>query len=148
MLSFDAFCKQKLTEDIAAGGDGAPVNSTTNIDQVQQPLALVRRKQLPQIKDHSKFMSDLNEQGISVVEESQPQNQYKPTQNELDPEKIKKMKSYGDMKPIIVSKDNYIVDGHHRWAAQDNVKALRINMNHSDLMYMLKNKPYITHEAI
>ena len=29
----------------------------------------------------------------------------------------KKYKKPMDMKPLIISKDNFIVDGHHRWAA-------------------------------
>ena len=45
----------------------------------------------------------------------------KESQVELIPKKVKgiaaKYDKPTDMKPLIVSKDNYIVDGHHRWAA-------------------------------
>ena len=45
----------------------------------------------------------------------------KPSQKELIPSKVnavgKKYKKPMDMKPLIISKDNFIVDGHHRWAA-------------------------------
>ena len=41
----------------------------------------------------------------------------KPTINELRQGKIKKMKSTKLSKPIIISEDNFIIDGHHRWYA-------------------------------
>ena len=51
----------------------------------------------------------------------------KPAQNEINKEivdnLIDKMKKYGEHKnPIVISKDKYIVDGHHRWAAYKKYK--------------------------
>lgn len=142
LLSFDEWCA-KLLED----GEATAINSTSGIDQVSPPIGLVRRK-MPQIKNHDAFMSDLKEQGIDVKSEKYPKNQYRPTQSELNPEKIKSLQGKVDTHPIIVSKDSYIVDGHHRWAAQDNVNALRVDMNHKDLLSMLKNKSYVSHEGL
>lgn len=48
-------------------------------------------------------------------------NKIKPTQNEMNDEKISGMVGDKDFDPtynvFVVSKDNYLVDGHHRWAA-------------------------------
>ena len=45
----------------------------------------------------------------------------KQSQKELIPSKVKgvaaKYSKPTDMKPLIISRDNYIIDGHHRWAA-------------------------------
>ena len=47
--------------------------------------------------------------------------------------KTLKGKSTKGQKPIVVSKDNYVVDGHHRWAAQKvlnpkkKIKVLKMN---------------------
>lgn len=143
MISFEQFyTAHKLLEDEQA------LNVTTNIAGHAEPMSRMARRQLPQIKDHNAFLEDLKEQGIETSTERNPNNTYTPLQNELDPEKIKKMKTYTDMKPIIVSKDNYVIDGHHRWAAQDTVDALKIHMNHDELLKMLQTKPYIKKEGI
>ena len=41
----------------------------------------------------------------------------KPTQSQFNPEKISNMNSVAKSMPILVSKDNYVLDGHHRWLA-------------------------------
>ena len=50
-----------------------------------------------------------------------PASKLKESQVELIPNKVKgiaaKYSKATDMKPLIISKDNYIIDGHHRWAA-------------------------------
>jgi hypothetical protein len=42
----------------------------------------------------------------------------KPTINELRQGKIKKLKSKQIQTPIVISNDNFILDGHHRWYSQ------------------------------
>lgn len=42
----------------------------------------------------------------------------KPTINELRQGKIKKMKEKNVQTPIVISSDNFIIDGHHRWYSQ------------------------------
>jgi hypothetical protein len=48
-------------------------------------------------------------------------NQLRPSQGEISRKRIKDLINDNILKkinvPLIVSKDNYIVDGHHRWAA-------------------------------
>ena len=36
-------------------------------------------------------------------------------------DKISSIKTLGKAKPLIVSSDSYIIDGHHRWLAAKNV---------------------------
>jgi len=42
----------------------------------------------------------------------------KPTINELRQGKIKKLKTKQVQSPIVISSDNFIIDGHHRWYSQ------------------------------
>ena len=70
------------------------------------------------------FRQHLQELGFSITEEEVAADHLKASQNQLDSEKIadlaNKMRG-GERKaeePIFVSDDNYVVDGHHRWAAK------------------------------
>ena len=86
----------------------------------------IPRIKMPQIPDD--IMPDLLEHleayGYTLRATSIPVYQLKPTQNELNTNKVCDMvENYlaGDFPDItdtiIVSSDGYIIDGHHRWAA-------------------------------
>lgn len=69
------------------------------------------------------FLQHLKDQGYTAEEVQEAAVNLKATQNQLNGGKIAGMtdallagKSLGD-EPIFVSEDDYIVDGHHRWAA-------------------------------
>lgn len=70
------------------------------------------------------FLDKLKADGVKMTEERVPAAQLKASQNELRGEKVAGMTEaalagkYDPTKePIVVSRDNYVVDGHHRWAA-------------------------------
>lgn len=70
------------------------------------------------------FLDSLREQGIPMVEETVPASTLKATQMDLRGEKVAGMVQAAEAgkfnpvgEPIVVSSDNYVVDGHHRWAA-------------------------------
>lgn len=121
------------------------------------------RDTMPQIpKEHQEaFLNGLKEKGISITNEKVSPSKLLPTQNEIDAVRIgQKLKTYdkGDktMRAIMVSKDNYVLDGHHRWAVQvivdvDNPKlkvkipVIRIGRAHDEALnlmldYTKKNK--------
>lgn len=77
---------------------------------------MVPREQMPQLdKEGVKtFLADNNVPN-EVVEV--PTSSLKPTQGEFNLEKIESMNNVGMSIPILVSKDNYVLDGHHRWLA-------------------------------
>jgi len=80
----------------------------------------VPRAEMPQIRSHdvTEFLNTLRAKGIKVEEKQQTAGSLKPTQRELNPEKVAALKGIPTTrdKPIIVSKDGFIMDGHHRWA--------------------------------
>lgn len=72
------------------------------------------------------FRKMLEDRGVSVRDDRKPANYLKASQNELNGSKVAGMASAiesgkfnpdGDGTRLFVSNDNYIVDGHHRWAA-------------------------------
>ena len=81
----------------------------------------IPREAMPQIdgKDIEDFMSYLSDIGVSYEEVEVPVSQLIPSQNELDTEKADKIWNEGNAgtNPIMISADNYVLDGHHRWLA-------------------------------
>jgi hypothetical protein len=82
------------------------------------------RDMLPQIPSDlmNTFINDLSIRGINHSKRSIKANALKATQSNHDHSKIKKLMGKGldNSKPIIVSNDNFILDGHHRWLAVYN----------------------------
>jgi len=81
----------------------------------------IKRKKMPQINEH--VMTDylkFIKKSSKVAKRKIKVNTLKSTQNELSlnviRKKQKKLSKRKKMPPIIISNDNYILDGHHRWA--------------------------------
>lgn len=94
----------------------------------------IPRSQMPQIKaEHRGAMVQfMKGQGITHEEITVPAIDLKPTQDEFSPAKVQQAKDYeGGNRAILISKDGYILDGHHQWlAARDNgeeVRAIRLD---------------------
>jgi len=90
------------------------------------------------------FRQMLADKGIKVTDAEVPSESLKATQTELVGDKVLGMKSVLDAgpshpaykkmtAPLYVSKDGYVVDGHHRWAA-----ITAYNMEHPDNPLPLK----------
>ena len=85
-------------------------------------MPLYNRKDMPQVNTQKLSKAiDMVKSKVKVTKTRIPATKLKESQVELIPKKVKgiaaKYDKPTDMKPLIVSKDNYIVDGHHRWAA-------------------------------
>jgi len=80
------------------------------------------RKDMPQVKtqDLGKAL-DMVADKVRVSKETISASKLKKSQKQLYTDKVKgiasKFSSPKSMKPLIISKDNHIVDGHHRWGA-------------------------------
>lgn len=75
----------------------------------------IARKRMPQIKegDTTEFLTWLRGSGIEARRGVLPVTALKATQREIDATKIEVEEP--SLRPIIVSQDGYILDGHHRW---------------------------------
>lgn len=107
-----------------------------------------------EIDGEAAFKKHLESKGVKMSKGSVPASELKATQNQLVGAKIAGMlqalkkdpKHEGITAPIFVSKDGYILDGHHRWAAMvgldmaDGVKdpvkmdVVKVDMSIEDLV--------------
>lgn len=103
------------------------------------------RKSLPNISadQYPAFFAWLKEQGVKITKSVKKIKDVKPSQGEFNPERILsvfKNKFDSSQKPAILSKDNYILDGHHRYAAAWNMgpttpyHVIQIDLNIKDLI--------------
>lgn len=89
------------------------------------PAASMELNKDGEVDTEPMFKKMLDEKGIKVTQEEVPVESLKATQNELVGQKVLGMEAGleenpehpGITAPIYVSKDGYVVDGHHRWAA-------------------------------
>lgn len=108
----------------------------------------ISRKDMPQIKsnDIKTFLADLNKKGVKTVKKTVSADSLKATQGEFDKAKIQGFidtieSGSMEMKPIIVSKDGYVIDGHHRWLAYSNlsmkIDIFHVNKNAKEIMEIM-----------
>lgn len=82
----------------------------------------ILRKDMPQIQasDIHEFLKFLELKDIDYIKKTIPAKDLKATQKEIDMDKVDNLKDENLetlRKPLIVSKDYHIMDGHHRWLA-------------------------------
>lgn len=112
-----------------------------------------KRQNLPQL-ELDKFIVDLKKYGINVDEGEYLSDQLVPSQSEFNMEKVNSIvaeKSW-DKKPIVISNDKVIVDGHHRWKAafqvNGSVKAFKIDKSFSEIIDFVKDKDYAVYKKL
>ncbi len=81
-----------------------------------------RRYTMPQIEDYKDFCEWMQngDEYIDYVSVERPASELEPSQKEFNDDKVQDMIENPyviNKKPIIVSKENIILDGHHRWKA-------------------------------
>lgn len=107
----------------------------------------IDRVNLPQFKNNDEsedFIKYIKSTGTRVYKGSSRLSDLKPTQKELDMPYVTHLMNNGDMdlmtRPIIITRDSYILDGHHRWAAMlyrgdvQNISIRKINMKMENLL--------------
>lgn len=84
---------------------------------------LLGRESMPQIqgKDLQQALTKLEQVGIPVSGSKVALKSLRPMQKAVNRTKVleisKSYKKGANMPPMVVSQDNFIVDGHHRWLA-------------------------------
>ena len=99
-----------------------------------------------EVNAENAFLEYLGKQGVSVTRgQNMPATQMKATQNQLNADKVAGMAwalySNPDTKdpkhplrqPLIVNKDGYVLDGHHRWAALATYDVMRGEKDPTDV---------------
>ena len=113
------------------------------------------RSEMPQVPGDNTdaFVERLKADGITLTREDVPARSLKPIQREINAAKVGGMlKAYRggrEMRPILVSKDNYVLDGHHRWGVKvveaidrpgDRVTmpVQRMSLNHREAIALMR----------
>lgn len=77
----------------------------------------IARTQMPQIDDHHDFVDYLERCGCEVLRIESMVAMIQCTQQDFDQSKVDNIKNSTVGKPIIISDDYFILDGHHRFIA-------------------------------
>jgi hypothetical protein len=117
----------------------------------------VARTEMPQIraKHMDKFLDYLKKNNVKVKKTVVQPSKLKAIQGEFDKEKIKtnmeKLKD-GALKPIIVSDDDYVIDGNHRWLASLNagvpITAYKVNKPNKKMMKITNDFKKVKYNAL
>jgi hypothetical protein len=110
------------------GVDGDTVNyeGHMGIDRADMPQlsGMVNGQYRPSREMTPKFLQQLRDQGVKVEAKRVPAESLKPTQTAGDRPTIRRIADQlksgqeKNTKPIVVSSDNRVLDGHHNWAAR------------------------------
>ena len=91
-----------------------------SVKQLKENFAIgltFARKEMPQIGASDSFVKYLKSNDIESKRVKLDPNELKSSQMEFDQTKIDGLRNTPSSNPIIVSRDNHVIDGHHRWLA-------------------------------
>ena len=117
----------------------------------------IPRLEMPQIRSFhvEDFRNWLESKGIQSKQRNAVVKKLKPIQNAVNREKVDSVKQRGiTNKPAIISKDFYLLDGHHRWYAlrEDDPEALIltivIDLPMRELLKLIKSYPHVEYKDI
>lgn len=116
----------------------------------------VPRRHMPQIdeKHYEDLFRYIYDNGGKIKKEIVDPADLMSTQSEFSDKGVEAAMTNGKMnKPIIISSDGYVLDGHHRWLAAKNAKihkitAFRISLPAKEGLSMLINFPQTTFKDI
>jgi len=91
-----------------------------SVSQLKENFAIgltFARKEMPQIGASDSFVKYLKSNDVQSKRVKLDPNELKSSQMEFDQNKIDGLRGTPSSNPIIVSRDNHVIDGHHRWLA-------------------------------
>jgi hypothetical protein len=103
------------------------------------------RSLMPQVDSLENFIKNLDEKIIKHRHIVVDPRDLKSTQSEFNMEKVSQMRPAKGPSGVIISNDNYILDGHHRWLAHHrdgvNMKVLQVDQPILDLIHTTRCMP-------
>jgi hypothetical protein len=144
---------------IRAGGPGSGCHGP-NCGKPKGTVTLknslrIPRSKMPQISKANlkDYIAWLGKQGIATKEETINPESLKPIQKTVNKDVALMLPPDVNIpdRPMVVSKDSYILDGHHRWyrALTDHLplNAVRIDSNMTDLLEKTKQYPNVEYRT-
>lgn len=139
---------EETNENPAADLTGDPVNSEWTAFNEQSETKNIPRSEMPQIKAENRgaMVNFMKARDVASEKDEVPATSLKPTQQEFSPAKVKQAKEFkGGERSILVSNDNYVLDGHHQWLAArekgEPVNVIRLNAPIEQLVPLAKEMP-------
>lgn len=117
------------------------------LDMLKKKGLGIDRKDMPQIpkEDYQSFVDYVEKQGILIEKRvGLSPKELIPVQQTYKDKDIEELIDITDMsRPILVSKDHYIIDGHHRWLVglftkRQKVTVTIINLNIMECLNLAK----------
>jgi hypothetical protein len=109
-----------ITETTHAEVKGEKINKDWTAFDKESGTLGVPRAEMPQIKSEHRgaMVNFLKARGIAAKPVMVRPEQLKPTQAEFSPAKVQVAREHqGSERPILISSDGHLVDGHHQWMA-------------------------------
>ena len=116
---------------------------------------MFKRNEMPQIpkENYQEFLSFARKNGVKVTHKIVDTNKLRSLQADFSPKIVKnivtdiKADNYDDSRPILISSDNYVIDGNHRWLAhkelRKSMKATVFDIKAEDLLNLAKKFPKV-----
>jgi hypothetical protein len=103
------------------------------------------RKLMPQIDSIENFLKHLDQQIIAHRQVKVDPRDLKSTQSEFNMDKVNQMPSRKGPSGVIISNDNYILDGHHRWLAHHrdgaDISVIQVDLPILELIHTTRCMP-------
>lgn len=117
---------------------------------------------MPQVetKFYKDYIKYLSKHGVHFDHLRINPNKLKPIQKDFSKDGVeasldkiaKEIESGGNAKEIIISRDNYIIDGHHRWIAYKNISmdinVMRSNIKMDKLLRLTNEYPHVVYKEV
>lgn len=134
------------------------INERTDIKRINKSLGIPRHE-MPQIesKNVNDFVKFLKGNGVRVKSKKIPVRSVKMAQREINGDKVRDLMGAEISnlnKPVIISNDNYILDGHHRVVAILNLDdsyrldTVFIDLPIEELLKMTKEYPKVFYKSV
>lgn len=112
------------------------------------------RTDLPQLGAKEDFLANLQKHKVKFKHDTVDSNKLRGSQGEYNKDAIHSLihDPHKSKSAIVISKDNYVVDGHHRWCANynmgKNTNAVRVNLPILELIRLAKTFPQTKYKNI
>lgn len=112
------------------------------------------RTDLPQLGTKEDFLANLQKHKVKFKHDSVDSHKLRSSQNEFNKDAIHSLMNdpHKAKSAIVISKDNYVVDGHHRWAANYNAgkktNTVRVDLPVLELIRLAKTFPQTKYKDI
>jgi DNA topoisomerase I len=116
----------------------------------------IERIDMPQIPAplHDEFIAFAKDKSVVTERDTMAVSDLKPTQKHFNPVQVRQLPESTLDKALLISEDNYILDGTNRWVRvlQDTpdkrVKVIRLNVKVNDALALMKSFPGVKYKDI